>query len=177
MPITIDFLDLDTRRDWVSLPVDPSDSSKGSARFELQDIPYAKWQSLMMEVFTASEQLQKNIDALRQTESEENTKAFGEALSRMLRANTELVRWGVSNHDEIATGSGAVAFEAENVSFDGVQYKVASAKMLRLYTIIGRDSRGGSTLLGQLSAAIRRHQGGEAQPTLEALWASASSNE
>jgi hypothetical protein len=58
-----------------------------------------------------------------------------------------------------------------------VQYKVASAKMLRLYTIIGRDNRGGSTLLAQLTAAIRRHQGGEAQPALEALWTSASSNE
>lgn len=177
MPITIDFLDLDTRLDWVSLPVDPAEPSKGSARFQLQDIPYAKWQSLMMEVLSSAEQLQKALDALRQSESEQSTKVFGEALSRVLRSNTEVVRWGVANHDEIETGSGAVAFEAESVSFDGVQYKVASAKMLRLYTIIGRDNRGGSTLLAQLSAAIRRHQGGEAQPALEALWTSASSSE
>ena len=76
MPITIDFLDLDTRLDWVSLPVDPADPTKGSARFQLQDIPYAKWQSLMMEVLSSAEQLQKALDALRQSESEQSTKVF-----------------------------------------------------------------------------------------------------
>lgn len=177
MPITIDFLDLDTRREWVSLPVDPADQGKGSARFELQDIPYAKWQSLIMEAYSSAEHLTKCIEALRQAHSEQVNKDFGEALSRMMRANTDIVRWGVCGHDEISNSAGKIAFESHLVTFDGSQYKVASDKMLLLYSMIGRDNRGGSTLLTEITAAVRRHQGGETQPALEALWKSASSNE
>jgi hypothetical protein len=174
--ITIDFLDLDSRKAWVEVPVNPADRASGSARFCLQDIPYAKWQSLIMEIVSSGEAMTTALDALRQSGTEQATAAFGSALARVLRAQTEVVRWGVSGHDDIASSSGPVAYESEPMTFDGTTYHVASAKMLRLYTLIGRDKQGGSTLLGQLSAAIRRHQAGEEQPTLEALWTSASSN-
>ena len=175
--ITIDFLDLDSRQAWVELPVNPSNQSQGSARFLLQDVPYAKWQSLIMEIVSAGEGMTTALDALRQSATEQATAAFGAALARVLRAQTEVVRWGVAGHQDIANSAGAVVFESELLSFDGVSYKVASARMLRLYTLIGRDKQGGSTLLAQLSAAIRRHQAGEEQPTLEALWSLASNNE
>lgn len=175
MPITIDLLSLDTRKEWVSLPVDPADPSKGSARFELQDVPYAKWQSLVMEAYSAAEHLTKCLEQLRQSASEQANKSFGEALSRVLRANAEIVKWGVCGHDEISNASGKIAHESQLVTFDNTSYKVASDKTLLLYTLIGRDERGGSTLLNQLVAAVRRHQAAEPQPELEALW-SASSN-
>ena len=175
--ITIDFLDLDSRQAWVELPVNPSEPSQGSARFLLQDVTYAKWQSIIMEIVTAGEAMAKALDALHQDGSEQATAAFGQSLARVLRAQTQAVRWGVAGHQDIANSSGEIAFESETVTFDGVTYKVASAKMLKLYTLIGRDKQGGSTLLAQLSGAIRRHQAGEEQPSLEALWTSASSKE
>jgi hypothetical protein len=172
MAITVDFLSLENRKALVDVVVDPKDRNKGFIQLQVQDVPWSKWQSLQLELLGAQHNLSRNLLLFGQAEhSREQSMAYGEAMQRLIAAQTDILRWCVSGHAEIFSADGSpVPFDTEIVTFDGVSYHVASAKMLWLYTSIGKTPTKPLTFLAEAALVCSKHQTGEKQLTAEERW-------
>jgi hypothetical protein len=176
MPITIDYLSLDTKTTWVEVVIDPKDPGAGSVKLKIKDIPWAKWQSLQIELLAAQQALATCIEHVQREGSDRTASVkYGEALQRVITAQTEMIRWGVCGHDEIVTQQGPVPFESASMTFDGVPYEVAAPSMLLLYSRLGVRPSRPMTFVAEAALAVARVQSGETWPTADERWAAGKS--
>lgn len=170
--IRFDPLDLDLREREIELPVSRKNPSLGTISIRLREIPFGKWQSLILEANAANVAAANAAEKYRKENSEESSLAFGEALARRGRSEMAIIRWGVCNHAGFYSGESAFAFETARVVFDGKEYLIASEKMFRLYSFVGEKNAGGvgSELTSEIASAITRFQDGREQPSADDIW-------
>ena len=176
MPITIDHLSLDTKTTWAEVVIDPKDPSAGSVKLKIKDIPWAKWQSLQLELLSAQQVLASCIEHVQREGSDRTASIkYGEALQRVITAQTEIIRWGVCGHDDISTAKGPIPFEGGTTTFDGAPYEVAAPSMLLLYSRLADRPGRPMTFIAEAALAVAKVQSGETWPTADERWAASKS--
>lgn len=170
--IKFDPLDLDLREREIELPVSRKNPTLGTISIRLREIPFGKWQSLILEANAANVAAANAAEKYRKENTEESSLAFGEALARRGRSEMQLILWGVCNHAGFYSGENAFAFQSQRIVFDGKEYNIAAEKMFRLYSLVGDKNAGGvgSELTSEIASAITRFQEGREQPSADDIW-------
>jgi hypothetical protein len=170
--IQFDPLDLDLREREAELPVSRKNPTLGTVSIRLREIPFGKWQSLILEASAANSAAVSASEKYRKEATEQASADFGAALARRSRAEIAIVRWGVCGHSGFVSGEEPFPFQSEKVLFDGKEYSIATEKMFRLYSLGGERNAGGigSELTAEIAAAITRFQDGKTQPSAEQIW-------
>jgi hypothetical protein len=178
MPISLDYLDLDAREEWVAIPVDASDRAKGCVSLYLRELPYAKAKSLEVAAVASSSKLLHARDPLTRQGAplgDAEAEALAAGFCAMFEVSREVVRWGVSSHlaVDFRMGGFEIPFETAPLSLAGKTYQGASDRMLRLYQLAGGGQAGDEgTLFPQIVAAVNLWQKGKTR-TAEEIWAEA----
>jgi hypothetical protein len=180
MPISLDYLDLDAREEWVAVPVDASDRAKGCVSLRIRELPYSKVKSLEAASMANSSQLQRSAKPLSKLQGGEaledrEAEALARGFCSLFEHAREIVRWGVVGHREgdFRMGGFEVAFECADLEHNGRKYQGASDRMLRLYQLAGGGMAGEEgSLFSQIVAAVNLWQKGKTR-TAEEIWAEA----
>lgn len=178
-----DFLSLEFQEQDIAVPVDANDSSKGVVTLRFREVPFAVKKSLDLRFYAAYDALEKarktfvKLSEGTPVESEE-LDAVGSAFGSLRNAQLEIIKWSVCGHsaDDFLVGGVAYPFETQDTIVAGVRYKVASPKILRLYTLASKDSldTAHTSLIANIAHVARAFQTGKI-PTPQEIWDAAQS--